>query len=195
MSPKVDAFLNREDKWKTEFEKLREIILGCGLAEDLKWGQPCYSLDGSNIVLMHGFKEYCAVLFMKGALLKDPRHVLIQQTPNVQAARQIRFTSARDVAKLEKTLKAYIHEAIEVDRAGLKVPMKKTADFEVPAELESKLAKSAALRKAFARLTPGRQRAYIHYFSQAKQSKTREARIEKHVPRILDGLGLDDLTN
>jgi uncharacterized protein YdeI (YjbR/CyaY-like superfamily) len=192
MSPKVDAFLNREDKWKAEFEKLRQIILGCGLDEDLKWGQPCYSLDGRNIVLMHGFKEYCAVLFMKGALLRDPKGVLIQQTPNVQAARQIRFTSVKDVAKLEKTLKVYVHEAIEVERAGLKVPMKKTAEFDVPAELESKLASSAPLRKAFARLTPGRQRGYIHYFSQAKQSKTREARIDKCVPRILDGLGLDD---
>jgi uncharacterized protein YdeI (YjbR/CyaY-like superfamily) len=192
MNPKVDAFLNRADSWEPEFRKLREIILDCGLTEDLKWGQPCYSLDGKNILLMHGFKEYCAVLFMKGVLLKDPKGILIQQTPNVQAARQIRFTSAKQITKLEKTLKAYIHEAIEVERAGVKVPMKETADFEKPAELESHLARSAALRKAFAKLTPGRQRGYIHYFSQPKQSKTREARIEKHVPKILKGLGLDD---
>lgn len=192
MSPKVDAFLRRQTKWREEFEQLREIILECGLTEDLKWGQPCYALDGKNVVLMHGFKEYCALLFHKGALLKDPKGILIQQTKNVQAARQIRFTSAPEVVKLRKTLKAYIREAIELERSGAKVPFKKTDDFELPAELESKLAANARFRSAFSALTPGRQRAYIFYFSQAKQSKTRESRVEKCLPRILDGLGLDD---
>jgi uncharacterized protein YdeI (YjbR/CyaY-like superfamily) len=192
MSPKVDAFLRRQSHWHDEFVKLRGIILDCGLSEDLKWGQPCYDLDGGNVILMHGFKDYCAVLFHKGSLLKDPKGILIQQTKNVQAARQIRFTSVQDVTKLQGTLKAYIHEAIEVERAGLRVPFKKTKDFEMPEELNTKLRGSARLKKAFAALTPGRQRGYILYFSQAKQSKTRESRIEKSVPRILEGLGLDD---
>jgi uncharacterized protein YdeI (YjbR/CyaY-like superfamily) len=192
MNPKVDGFLKRQDKWRAEFEKLREILLGSGLTEDLKWGQPCYALDGKNVVLMHGFKEYCAILFHKGALLKDPKGVLIQQTKNVQAARQIRFSSVREVSKLAKTVKAYVREAIEVERAGLKVPFKKTEDFELPEELESKLAANARLKAAFAALTPGRQRAYIFHFSQPKLSKTRTARVEKHAPRILKGLGLDD---
>jgi uncharacterized protein YdeI (YjbR/CyaY-like superfamily) len=192
MSPKVDAFLKRQEKWRAPFEKLREILLGSGLHEDLKWGQPCYALDGKNVALIHGFKEYCAILFHKGALLKDPKAVLIQQTKNVQAARQIRFTSAQEVTKLEKTLKAYLREAIEIERAGLRVQFKKTEDFELPEELESKLAKNAKLKAAFGALTPGRQRAYIFHFSQPKQSKTRAARVEKHSPRILKGLGLDD---
>jgi uncharacterized protein YdeI (YjbR/CyaY-like superfamily) len=192
MNPKVDAFLRRQTKWRREFTKLREIILDCGLTEELKWGQPCYALDGKNVILMHGFKEYCAVLFHKGSLLEDPKSVLIQQTKNVQAARQIRFTSVKEVTKLEGTLKEYIREAIGIERAGLKVPFKKTEELETPVELETRLAKNAALRKAFAALTPGRQRAYIFYFSGAKQSKTREARIDKHVPKILRGLGLDD---
>ncbi len=192
MSPKVDAFLRRQTEWRAEFEKLREIILACGLSEDLKWGQPCYALDGKNVVLMHGFKEYCAILFHKGSLLKDPKGILIQQTKNVQAARQIRFTSVQDIVKIEKTLKAYIREAIEVERAGLKVPFKKTADFELPAELKTRLDGNARLKKSFSALTPGRQRGYIYYFSQAKLSKTREARIEKCIPKILDGKGWDD---
>jgi uncharacterized protein YdeI (YjbR/CyaY-like superfamily) len=192
MSPKVDAFLKRQDKWRAEFEKLREILLDSGLTEDLKWGQPCYALDDKNVVLMHGFKEYCALLFHKGALLKDPKGVLIQQTKNVQSARQIRFTSVKDVTKLEKTLKAYVRQAIEIERAGLKVPLKKTEDFELPEEFESKLAASTKLKAAFAALTPGRQRAYIFYFSQPKLSRTRAARVEKHIARILEGLGLDD---
>ncbi|MBN9162448.1 MAG: hypothetical protein BGO98_04765 [Myxococcales bacterium 68-20] len=192
MNPKVDAFLKREDKWRAELEKLREILLGSGLTEELKWGQPCYVLDGKNVALIHGFKEYCAILFHKGALLEDPKGVLIQQTKNVQAARQIRFTSVNDVTKLEKTLKAYVRKAIAIERAGLKVPFKKTEDFELPEELASKLAKNAKLKTAFAALTPGRQRAYIFHFSQPKLSKTRAARVEKNIPRILEGLGLDD---
>ena len=192
MNPKVDAFLKREDRWQAEFKKLREILLGSGLTEELKWGQPCYALDGKNVALIHGFKEYCAILFHKGALLEDPKGVLIQQTKNVQAARQIRFTSVQEVVKLEKTVKAYVREAIAIERAGLKVPFKKTSDFELPEEFASKLAKNAKLKTAFAALTPGRQRAYIFHFSQPKLSKTRVARVEKNIPKILEGLGLDD---
>jgi uncharacterized protein YdeI (YjbR/CyaY-like superfamily) len=192
MSPKVDAFLRRQTTWRKEFTKLRQIIVACDLTEDLKWGQPCYSFDGKNVILMHGFKEYCAVLFPKGALLKDPRGVLVQQTKNVQSARQIRFTSLADVVKGEKTLKAYIREAIEVEKAGLRVPFKRTKDFEMPEELESKLEESRALKEAFEALTPGRQRGYLLYFAQAKKAETREARVAKNIPRILEGLGLDD---
>jgi uncharacterized protein YdeI (YjbR/CyaY-like superfamily) len=192
MSEKVDAFLRRQKTWRGEFTQLRRIILACGLNEDLKWGWPCYDLDGGNVILMHGFKEYCAVLFHKGALLKDPQGVLIQQTKNVQAARQIRFTSVADVLRLEKTLKEYIRDAIAVEKAGLRIAFKKTADLEMPPELASRLEKNARLKKAFSALTPGRQRAYIFHIAQAKQSKTREARVDKHAPRILEGLGLDD---
>jgi uncharacterized protein YdeI (YjbR/CyaY-like superfamily) len=192
MSPKVDSFLKRQDKWHGEFVKLRAILLDSGLTEDLKWGQPCYALDGKNVALIHGFKEYCAILFMKGALLKDKKGVLIQQTKNVQSARQIRFTSVQEVTKLAKTVKAYVREAIEVVRAGLKVKRKETKDYALPEELEAKLAASAKLRKAFAALTPGRQRGYIFHFSQPKLSATRVARVEKNIPRILEGLGLND---
>ncbi len=192
MNSKVDAYLKRQKRWRAEMERLREIFQESGLSEELKWGHPCYALDGKNVALIHGFKEYCAILFHKGALLKDPQHVLVQQTKNVQAARQIRFTSVRDVTKLEKTIKAYVREATEIERAGLKVPFKKTEDFELPEELESKLAANAKLKAAFAALTPGRQRAYIFHFSQPKQSKTRASRVAKHIPRILEGLGLDD---
>ncbi|MGD0674432.1 MAG: DUF1801 domain-containing protein [Polyangiaceae bacterium] len=192
MNPKVDAFLKRQDKWRAEFEKLRGILLASGLTEELKWGQPCYALDGKNVALIHGFKEYCAILFAKGALLKDPKGVLIQQTKNVQSARQIRFTSVQDVTRLEKTVKAYVHEAIEIERAGLKVQFKKIEDIELPEELESKLGADARLQAAFAALTPGRRRAYILHFSQPKLSATRAARVEKHIARILEGLGLDD---
>lgn len=191
-SPKVDAFLKRQDTWRAEFVKLRAILLTTGLTEDLKWGQPCYVLDGKNVVLMHGFKEYCALLFHKGALLKDPKGVLIQQTKNVQSARQIRFTNVAQVEKLKTTVKAYVKEATEIERAGLKVAFKRTEDFELPAELASKLAANAKLKAAFAALTPGRQRAYIFHFSQPKLEKTRVARVAKHIPRILKGLGLDD---
>ena len=192
MNPKVDWFFSKEWKWQKEFEQLRTIILDCGLAEELKWGQPCYTFEKANIVLMHGFKEYCALLFFKGALLHDTAGILIQQTENVQAARQIRFTNVREIVAMTTTLKAYIYEALEVEKAGLKVPLKKTSEFTVPEEFQEQLDKMPALKKAFGALTPGRQRAYIFYFSQAKQSKTRQSRVEKYVPQILDGKGLDD---
>ena len=192
MNPQVDKFLSRAKQWREEYEKLRTIILDCGLTEELKWGQPCYTFGKRNIVLMHGFKEYCALLFMKGALLKDGKHILIQQTENVQAARQIRFTNVREIVKMEHDLKAYIHEAIEVEKAGLKVNLKKTSEFKMPVELKDKLDKSPALKTAFKALTPGRQRGYILYFSAPKQSKTREARVEKSMPQILKGRGLND---
>jgi len=192
MNPKVDDFLAREKSWREEFILLRRIILDCELSEDLKWGQPCYSLDGKNVVLMHGFKEYCALLFMKGSLMKDPNGILIQQTENVQAARQVRFTSAQEIGKLAKTLKAYVQEAIRIERAGLKVELKKTSDYVMPQELKSALDLHPALKTAFEALTPGRQRGYIYYFSQPKQASTREARVEKLMPKILEGLGLDD---
>jgi len=192
MNPKVDWFFAKDTKWQKEYEKLRTIILACGLIEELKWGCPCYTLENTNIVLIHGFKEYCALLFFKGALLNDPNGILIQQTKNVQSARQIRFTNAREIAKMEKILKAYVFEAIEVERAGLKVKLKKTSEFKIPEEFQKRLDKNTALKKAFDALTPGRQRAYIFYFSQAKQSQTREARIEKYIKQILNGKGLDD---
>ncbi|MFT3837020.1 MAG: YdeI/OmpD-associated family protein [Myxococcaceae bacterium] len=192
MSPKVDSFIKRQTHWRKEFEKLREIILGTGLDEDLKWGQPCYSHGGKNVVLMHGFNEYCAVLFPKGALLNDPKHLLIQQTKNVQAARQIRFTGLAQLDKLAPAVKAYVKQAIEIEKQGLKVPLKKTEDFEMPEELSRRLGEDQALKDAFRSLTPGRQRGYILYFGAAKQAATREARIEKYVPRILEGMGLND---
>jgi len=192
MNPKVDWFFAKDTQWQKEYEKLRKIILDCGLTEDLKWGCPCYTFENANIVLIHGFKEYCAFLFFKGALLNDPNGILIQQTKNVQSARQIRFTNVREIVKMEKILKAYVYEAIEVERAGLKVKLKKTSEFKTPEEFQKRLDKSTALKKAFDALTPGRQRAYIFHFSQAKQSKTREARVEKYLKQILAGKGLDD---
>jgi len=192
MNPKVDQYLRRAKKWQKEMEKLRRISLGCGLTEELKWGKPCYTFQNSNIVLIHGFKEYCALLFFKGALLKDPKVILVQQTKNVQAARQIRFTNVREIDKIEPILKAYIKEAIEVEKAGLKVDYKKTADFAIPEEFQNKLDEIPALKTAFDALTPGRQRGYILYFSAPKQSKTRESRIEKCMQQILDGKGLND---
>jgi uncharacterized protein YdeI (YjbR/CyaY-like superfamily) len=192
MNPKVDFFFNKATKWAEEYEKLRSIIIDCGLNEGLKWGCPCYTYEKSNIVLIHGFKDYCALLFMKGALLSDDHGILIQQTEHVQAARQIRFKSIRDIYDLESVVTAYIHEAVEVEKAGLKVPMKKTREFPIPEEFQRKLAQDRALKKAFEALTPGRQRGYLLYFSGAKQSKTRASRIEKHVPHILKGKGLDD---
>lgn len=171
---------------------LRMIVLDCGLTEELKWGHPCYSFENSNIVLMHGFKEYCALLFFKGALLKDPNGILVQQTKNVQAARQIRFTNVKDIVKMKSALKAYIKEAIKVEKAGLKVPLKNTEEFNIPEEFKSKLNEVPALKKAFSALTPGRQRGYLLYFSSAKQSKTRKARIEKYEKQILNGKGLND---
>jgi uncharacterized protein YdeI (YjbR/CyaY-like superfamily) len=192
MNPKVDWFFDKATKWQKEYEKLRTIILDCGLTEELKWGCPCYAFENKNIVLIHGFKEYCALLFFKGALLNDPNGILIQQTENVQVARQIRFTNVREIVKMERILKAYIYEAIEVGRAGLKVKLKKTKDFKIPEEFQSKLDKMPALKIAFDELTPGRQRAYIFHFSQPKQSKTRAARVEKYLKQILNGKGLDD---
>jgi uncharacterized protein YdeI (YjbR/CyaY-like superfamily) len=192
MNPKVDWYFNKAKKWQAEFKKLRTIILDCQLTEELKWGVPCYTFQKSNVVLIHGFKEYCAILFVKGALLKDAKGILIQQTKNVQAARQIRFTNVREIVKMEPILKAYIHEAIEVEKAGLKVNFKETSEFIIPKEFQNKLDRIPALREAFYALTPGRQRAYLFYFSQPKLSKTRESRVEKCIDRILDGMGLND---
>lgn len=189
-NPKVDAFLNRTTKWRAEFEKLREIALASQLTEELKWGQPCYTVENKNVVLIHGFKEYCALLFMKGALLQDPHGVLVQQTENVQSQRQIRFTGLDEITALEPVVKAYIAEAIRVEKAGLTVTKK--TEFEIPEELQNKFNEIPPLRAAFEALTPGRQRAYCFYFSAAKQAKTREARIDKYVQQILDGKGLDD---
>ena len=191
-NPKVDWFFSKDTKWQKEYGKLRMIILDCGLMEELKWGCPCYTYENTNIVLIHGFKEYCALLFFKGALLNDPEAILVQQTKNVQSARQTRFPNAREIGKMEKILKAYVYEAIEVERAGLKVKFKKTSDFKIPEEFQKKLNKAPALKKAFDALTPGRQRAYIFHFSQPKLSKTREARIEKSMKHILSGKGLND---
>ncbi len=190
-NPKVDFFF-RKGKWQEEYEKLRTIILDCGLNEELKWGCPCYTFAKRNIVLIHGFKEYCALLFFHGALLKDPKGVLIQQTKNVQAARQIRFTNIREIVKLKTTLKEYIKEAIAAEKAGLKVKLKPTSEFPMPDEFKQQLDEMPDLKKAFGALTPGRQRAYLLYFSAPKQSKTRAARIEKSVPQILKGKGLND---
>ena len=192
MNPKVDFYFNKAKKWQEELMQLRTIVLDCHLIEELKWGCPCYTFESSNIVLIHAFKEYCALLFFKGALLKDPKKILIQQTENVQSARQIRFTSVQEITKMKAVVKAYIYEAVEVEEAGLKVELKKTEEYKVPEEFQAKLDKDAKLKKAFYALTPGRQRAYLFYFSQAKQSKTREARVEKFIPQILDGKGLDD---
>ena len=192
MNPKVDFFFSRAKKWHEEFEKLRTIILDCGLTEELKWGCPCYTFQKRNVVLIHGFKEYCALLFFKGALLKDSNGILIQQTKTVQAARQVRFTGLREIVKLKPILKAYINEAIEAEKAGLKVNFKKTSEFDVAEEFQNKLDEIPALKTAFNALTPGRQRAYLHYFSQPKQSKTRTGRVEKCMPQILIGKGLND---
>lgn len=191
-NPKVDEFISKSKKWKTEYEKLREIILDFDLTEEFKWMHPCYSLKGKNIVLIHGFKEYCAILFPKGVLLKDPNQILIQQTENVQAARQIRFKNVQEISGMQEILKTYLLEAIEVENAGLKVELKKTTEFSIPEEFQRKLDERPDLKTAFEALTPGRQRAYILHFSGAKQSKTRERRVEKYMPEILDGKGLND---
>ncbi|HUZ58087.1 MAG TPA: YdeI family protein [Hanamia sp.] len=192
MNPKVDWYFNKTEKWQKELEQMRTIVLSCGLTEELKWSNPCYIFQKSNIVLIHVFKEYCAFLFFKGSLLKDENHILIQQTKNVQAARQIRFTNVREIVKMAPILKAYIYEAIEVEKAGLKVNLKKTTEYSIPEEFQIKLDEKPALKKAFKGLTPGRQRAYLLYFSQPKQSKTRESRIEKYMKQILNGKGLND---
>jgi uncharacterized protein YdeI (YjbR/CyaY-like superfamily) len=192
MNPKADSYLSREKKWQAEMQKLRMIILDCPLTEEFKWGHPCYTFQNSNIVLIHGFKEYCALLFFKGALLTDPNNILVQQTKNVQAARQIRFAKVQEIVKMKSALKEYIYEAIEAEKSGLKVKLKKTSEYKIPEELNNAFDKKPALKKAFAALTPGRQRGYILHFSQPKQSKTRESRIEKCMPRILKGKGLND---
>lgn len=191
-NPKVDWFFEKDDKWRAEYRKLRTIALDSGLAEELKWGCPCYTLDGANVFLIHGFKEYCALLFMKGALLKDPKGILIQQTKNVQSARQIRFTGAKEIAAQEKTVKAYIKEAIGLEKSGAKVEFKPTQEFEMPEEFVNALDEVPGLKDAFDALTPGRQRGYLLFFSSAKQAKTREARIAKWAPQILKGKGLED---
>lgn len=192
MNPKVDDLLKKTKPWHDELKDLQRLVLDCGLTEELKWGWPCYTTeDDGNVVLIHAFRDYCALLFFKGALMKDPKGILIQQTENVQAARQLRFTSLAEIEKQERVVKAYIKEAIAVEKAGLKVEYRKKPDA-VPEEFQNRLEKMPALKKAFEALTPGRQRAYLLHFSGAKQSKTREARIEKHLPRILKGKGLDD---
>lgn len=192
MNPKVDWFFKKATKWQEEYAELRILVLDCGLTEELKWGCPCYSLQKTNIVLIHGFKDYCALLFMQGALLKDAKGILIQQTENVQAARQIRFANMQEILKSKSTIKAYIKEAIAIDKAGLKVELKSTTEFKMPEEFQIVLDDMPELKTAFEALTPGRQRGYLLYFSAAKQAKTREARIEKYLQQILDGKGLDD---
>lgn len=192
MNPKVDWYFNKAEKWQKELEQMRAVVLSCGLAEELKWGNPCYTFQKRNIVLIHVFKEYCAFLFFKGSLLKDANHILIQQTENVQAARQVRFPNVREIVKMAPILKAYIYEAIEVEKAGLKVELKKTKEYTIPEEFQKKLDENPYLKKGFKALTPGRQRGYLLYFSQPKQSKTRESRIEKYLKQILNGKGLND---
>ncbi|MCB0495673.1 MAG: YdeI/OmpD-associated family protein [Cyclobacteriaceae bacterium] len=192
MNPKVDFFFEKNSKWQKEYKKLRSIALSCGLTEELKWGVPCYTFKKTNVVLIHGFKEYCAFLFHKGVLLKDTEGILIQQTENVQSARQIRFTNLEEIEKMEAVLKAYIFEAIEVEKAGLSVELKKTSEFTMVDEFKEVLNSDAELKKAFEALTPGRQRGYLLYFSQAKQSKTRKDRIDKYRDHILNGKGLND---
>jgi uncharacterized protein YdeI (YjbR/CyaY-like superfamily) len=192
MNPKIDGYIRKSKQWQQELQKLRTIILDCQLTEEVKWRHPCYTFQKSNIVLMHAFKEYCALLFFKGSLLKDPNGILIQQTKNVQAARQIRFINVQQIIKLGPALKAYIHEAIEVEKSGLKVKLKKITEFKIPEELQNKFDEIPALKTAFRALTPGRQRAYLLYFSAAKQSKTRASRVEKYVRQILKSKGLDD---
>lgn len=192
MNPKVNFFFENATQWKEEFEALRAIAQSTELVEDLKWGCPCYTYEGKNIFLIHGFKEYCALLFFKGALMKDPDQILIQQSENVQAARQIRFTEVQQIHDLKKELRAYMFEAVEIEESGVKVEMKKTKDFEMVEEFQNRLDQDPVLKEAFEALTPGRQRAYLLHFSSAKQSKTREARIEKCIPQILEGKGLTD---
>ncbi|MFC3800735.1 YdeI family protein [Cohnella sp. GCM10012308] len=190
--PKADEFFNKSKRWKAEYEELREIVMDCGLTEDFKWMHPCYTFQSKNVVLIHGFKEYCALLFHKGALLKDPNGILIQQTENVQAGRQIRFTNVQEIVEQTAILKDYIHDAINVEKSGQEVVFKKNTEFAVAEELQREFDDNPALKEAFEALTPGRQRAYLLHFSQPKQAKTREARVEKYKPKILLGKGLDD---
>jgi len=192
MNRKVDIFLRKATQWEEEFKLLREIALDSGLTEDLKWGHPCYTLNNGNVILIHGFKEYCAILFFKGALLKDDKAILIQQTANVQSGRQIRFTTASQIIKMRRTLKSYISEAINVEEAGIKVELRKPSDLIIPKDIQATLKKIPGLAPAFKKLTPGRQRAYVLHFSSAKQEKTRDARIERCAPMILKGKGLNE---
>lgn len=192
MNPKVDFYFNKAKKWQQELEQLRTIVLDCGLTEELKWGVPCYQFEKSNIVLLHVFKEYCAILFFKGVLLNDTHGILIQQTENTQSARQIRFTHLLEIIEMKSVLKTYIYEAVEVEKSGLKVDFNANTATLIPEEFQKKLTEIPALKTAFETLTPGRQKAYYLYFSTAKQTKTREARIEKYIPQILSGKGLDD---
>ena len=192
LNPEVDSFILNEGKWKREFEELRRIILECELTEEVKWGVPCYTHDDKNIVLMHGFKEYCALLFVKGVLLKDPEGVLVSQTENVQSARQIRFKGFDEIVRMEKTIRTYVDEAIEIEKSGKKVRFKDQTDFNIPVELQEKFDDNVLLKTAFEALTPGRQRAYVLYFSEPKKKETRRSRIDKHVQRILNGKGLRD---
>ena len=191
-NPKVDAYLAKAKKWRKEFEKLRTVLLGCDLTEELKWGKPCYMFEKSNVAILQGFKDTCALMFFKGALLKDTKGILERPGENSQAARRIPFTSVEQIARLESVLRAYIKEAIKAEKAGLEVKLKNIAEHEVPEEFQNKLKQNAALKSAFRALTPGRQRAYLMYFSSAKQSKTRESRMEKCMPKILQGKGLND---
>lgn len=192
MNPKVDFYFTKEQNWQQEITKMRAIALSCNLTEELKWGKPCYTFQQNNIVLIHTFKEYCAFLFFKGALLTDTNNILIQQSENVQATRQIRFNNLAQVTKQEAIIKAFIFEAIEIEKAGLKVILKKTTEYEIPEEFQLKLNESAELKNAFEALTPGRQRGYLLHFAKPKQAKTREATIEKHIPQIFEGKGLND---
>ena len=192
MNPKVDFYFRKSGKWQEEIEKLRTIILNCQLTEELKWGVPCYTFENSNIVLIHEFKDYCALLFFKGVLLTDSNGILVQQTENVQSGRQIRFRNIREINELETVVRSYIFEAIEVEKSGLQVDFKKTTEFQIPDELHQKFEEYPALKTTFEALTPGRQRGYILHFSAPKQSKTRESRIEKYIPQIMNGKGLDD---
>ena len=191
-NPKVDAYLAKAKKWRKEFEKLRTVLLGCDLTEELKWGKPCYMFEKSNVAILQGFKDTCALMFFKGALLKDTKGILERPGENSQAARRIPFTSVEQIARLESVLRAYIKEAIKAEKAGLEVKLKNITEHEVPEEFQNKLKQNAALKSAFRALTPGRQRAYLMYFSSAKQSKTRESRMEKCMPKILQGKGLND---
>jgi uncharacterized protein YdeI (YjbR/CyaY-like superfamily) len=192
MNPLVSKVHGKEKRWSAEFAALRQLCLASGFNEELKWGQACYDLNGSNVVVIHGFKDYCALLFFKGALLKDPKGILVQQTKNVQAARQIRFTSLAEIEKQRAAVMDYLREAIAVDKSGAKVALKSAAQFTVPAEFRRRLHNDPALAKAFQALTPGRQKGYLLHFAAATRSATRAARVEKHVPRILKGLGLND---
>jgi len=193
MNEKVNFYFEKETRWQEEIKQLRAIVLECNLIEELKWGTPCYTLNGSNIVIIHTFKEYCAFLFFKGVLMKDEKGILIQQTKNVQTARQIRFTSLKEINLLKKDLKAYIFQAIEIEKSGAKVELKKVTEFDMAEEFQTKLDEIPLLKKAFETLTPGRQRAYLLHFSQPKQSQTRESRVVKSIPQILNGKGLNDI--